>query len=434
MEEIPVSPPKGKREGTSLGSAFFLLLALAVLVIVGLLAALYFIHGENLRITKGLAEAEQRAKRYELEQKTGAEKERLMRAENRQQDVLRQARAATNSLENLLAEIKELNAGAAALRSNEDGKRVALHPDLIERARLFYDVQLRDAPAAADVIPHLEAARRIEQQVLSQQGTAYEPAPDILESARNAAASAEQDRGKVGQLRTYLAALVQESRSKHTEAKLTAGSPILEEAIKAKVTAAAAVAQQRLVDQTTDAQQQAVQTVADAEAKRIIEEANQKAAKILAEAEEKKAAWERQRILADADQKKKDADTEDERQRKLREARMVELRRKASDPQVQAKLAPFTTPGYWQISHTSRDLKPISFTALKTYGALETNTLGMNKLAVLVWTSSDKVRPRWDINPQLYSRYPATVERLKQLQDLLVELGPALVQMKLLEP
>lgn len=434
MEELPVSSPKGEREGHSFGTALFLVLVLAILVVAGLAAALYYVRGEQRKTQEKLAALELQTKKAEVERKAGAEKDRRVRAENSQQDLLRQARAATNSLENLLAEIKELNAGATALRSNEDGKRVALHPELIERARVFYEVQLRDAPAAADVITRLEGARRIEQQVLSQQGTAYEPAPDLVESARTVAANAEQDRGKVAQLRAYLTALVQESKIKYTEAKLTTSSPILEDAIKAKVTAEAAITQQALADRTAGAKEDANRTRQEAEVRKIKEEAKRDAERKEMEIAELKAALERERGQAEADRKKKDAEAEDKRLKELAEADKIELRRKLSDTNVLATLAPFTTPGYWQIKGTSADLKPISFTKLKASGALEKTAAGRKTLALLVSTSTDKVRPRWKINPEYYTRYPDAVARVTQLQDLLIELGPLLVEMKLLDP
>jgi len=311
---------------------------------------------------------------------------------------------------------------------------VALHPALVERARVFYEVQLRDAPAAADVVTRLEGARRIEQQVLSQQGTAYEPTPDLIESARNAASSAEQDRGKVAQLRTYLAALVQESKIKYTEAKVGTASPTLEEAIKARATAEAAATQQTLADRTAGAKEDANRTRQDAEVRRITEEAKREAAKKDMEIAELKAALDRERSQADAARKRKDAEAEDKRLQELAEARKIELRRKASDPAIQAKLAPFIMPGYWQLQGTSLEKKPLSWTKLQNSGALASTDKGGSIMATIVSTSTDKVRPRWSINPQLYTRHPDAIERIKEAQQLLTELGPVLVEMKLLEP
>ncbi len=438
MEQHPTTSKRSKRRGTSLGTAFFLVLALAILVIAGLAAALYYMRGEQRKSQEKLAALELKAQEAEIEQKAAAEKERLVRARNRQEEVLGQARAATNSLENLLAEIKELNAGATALRSNEDGKRVALHPDLVERARVFYEVQLRDAPAAAGAITRLENARRIEQQVRSQEGTAYEPTPDILETARNVAASAEQDRGKVTQLRTYLSALVDESKVKYTEAKLTAASPTLEDAIKAKVTAEAAVAQQTLADRTAGAKEDANRTRHEAEVRNITEEAKREAEKKDLEILELKAASDRERIVAEAEQKKKDADAEDQRQKKLREAQMVELRRKASDPAIQSKLAFFTTPGTFQVQGKRfvriPDKKPLSWTQLSAYGALDGTMAGLQNLVEIAASDHDTDRPRWRLNLKFWSNKSETLEMVKETQQLLNELGPVLVEMKLLEP
>ncbi len=52
----------------------------------------------------------------------------------------------------------------------------------------------------------------------------------------------------------------------------------------------------------------------------------------------------------------------------------------------------------------------------------------------IAWTSKDKVRPRWKLNPTLFSRHPDQIEKVKQAQDLLIELGPALVEMGQLQP
>ena len=48
--------------------------------------------------------------------------------------------------------------------------------------------------------------------------------------------------------------------------------------------------------------------------------------------------------------------------------------------------------------------------------------------------SADRVRPRWKMNPQLYTRHPDEIEKVKEVQQLLVELGPVLVEMGKLQP
>jgi hypothetical protein len=38
------------------------------------------------------------------------------------------------------------------------------------------------------------------------------------------------------------------------------------------------------------------------------------------------------------------------------------------------------------------------------------------------------------MNPQLYTRHPDEIEKVKEVQQLLVELGPVLVEMGKLQP
>ena len=116
------------------------------------------------------------------------------------------------------------------------------------------------------------------------------------------------------------------------------------------------------------------------------------------------------------------------------DAKKIELKKKASDPAIQAKLAPFITPGYAQIDGLRADLKPLSYTALQNSGALANDMRGLRKLLVIAWTSADRVRPRWTMNPQLFTRHPDEIEKVKEVQQLLIELGPVLVEMGKLQP
>ena len=79
------------------------------------------------------------------------------------------------------------------------------------------------------------------------------------------------------------------------------------------------------------------------------------------------------------------------------DARKVELRKKASDPSVRAKLAPFIQKGYWQIGGYSTEMKPLSFTALQSIGALDDSIKGLAALAKIAVYLDDKVRPRWKL-------------------------------------
>ncbi len=112
----------------------------------------------------------------------------------------------------------------------------------------------------------------------------------------------------------------------------------------------------------------------------------------------------------------------------------LELRQKAATPDVQLALAPFITPGYSQVQGVGIELKPLSYSALDGAGALAPDIRGLTHLLTIAWTSKDKVRPRWKLNPTLFSRHPDQIEKVKQAQDLLIELGPVLVEMGQLQP
>lgn len=58
-----------------------------------------------------------------------------------------------------------------ALPTNETGRAVALHPDLVRLAGRLFESGVPEIPPEPDIITRLEAVRRIEQQVLAARGT-----------------------------------------------------------------------------------------------------------------------------------------------------------------------------------------------------------------------------------------------------------------------
>lgn len=434
MSTLPPVPPADQPKGIPLWAALVGLLAITLVCLAAVGGVFYYMHRENARLRSQAATLEAEKQRHELERQKGAEADKLTLARNHQNDLLTQTRTATNALEQLLGEVNRLTADADALKTNEEGQRLALHPPLVVQARAFYEKQLPELPATEGIITRLEGARRIEQQVLAQAGTAYEPEAGLTATAQSATAFAQQELQKLAQVRTLLTSLISESKIKYTTAKLSATSPTLGATLQHLGEAEAASARQVLAEKTAEAKEQAVQTLAKAEAQRVIDEANREAAKIRAEAEEKKAEVERELALKKADQQTEDAKTKVKVEQAADEARKVELRKKAADPSVQAKLAPFLTPGYWQLTGTALEKKPLSYTKLVNCGALEPTPKGGSTMATIVSTATDRVRPRWKINPKLYTRYPSEIERIKEAQQLLSELGPILVEMKLLEP
>jgi hypothetical protein len=454
----PVEPAKRReqRKGASIWTALTICLVLAVLGLAGLGYALYHSNSERVRIANALAAQQNETKRLELATQKAAEQGKLTNARNQQNQLLAQVGAATNSLLQLLAGSDQVQTEAAALGTNEAGRTVALHPELVRLAGRVFESGLPELPPEADITTRLEAVRRIEQQVLDARGTTYEPAPALGVTVQSANLWAEQGTLKVGQIRDALSGLVRESKVKFTRAPLTADSPTLAAAI-AKQNEVVAGEQIRLADKTLSAAQTnavltraeagadvaktqaqadaaALKTRAEAYDLKTRAEADQYAAEVRRKLAEDLAAKEREWQQHMADLELKAATNRVTVQNKLDEARKIELRKKASEPAIQTKLAPFTTPGYVGVSGPTAEKKPLSFQQLQASGALASTIAGQNKLVKIAIDAHDSVRPRWGLHATFYRRHDEQIQEVQATQKLLLELGPTLVEMGQLEP
>ena len=155
-----------------------------------------------------------------------------------------------------------------------------------------------------------------------------------------------------------------------------------------------------MVEATTAAKTESVKTLADAEAQRILQAARVEASNLLAQVNEARAQLERDTRLRQATNQVKDTETKVAVIRQQEEARNMELRKKASDPEVQNKLAPFITPGYWQTKAggMSTEKKPLSLTLLQAKGALDPTLAGFHKLVEVATSPNDRLRPRWQMS------------------------------------
>ena len=440
----PVGRP-AKPTGVSIWTYLTVALVLAGIGLGALSYALYHANSDKIRLAGELAKQQNENQRRELDAQKSAANDKLALAQNQQAQLLAQISPATNSLLRLLDGSAALRSEAAALRTNEAGRAVALHSNLVALARRCFESSLPEIPPEPDVITRLEAVRRIEQQVLAARGTAYEPAAAFGVTVQNATTWAEQGLLKLGQARDALSGVVQESKIKFTRAILTPDSPTLGAAIT-KQDEDLAGSQLRQAEQTVSAARTnavltraeadalAEKTRADADAQKVRAEADRYAEESRRKLAEEQAAKEQEWQRREANLKLLAATNQVVVQTKAQEARNVELRKKATEPAVLTALGPFITPGYVQIKSMGTELKPLSYSALDGTGALTTNIHGLTRLLTIAWTSVDKVRPRWKINPTLFTRHPAELEKVKEAQSLLIELGPVLVEMGKLQP
>ena len=434
MSNLARTPGDPKPKGLPYWLFFLACLVFAVLGLAALGFTVYYLRSdkiENERQREALAAQRERG---EIERQRGAEADRVTQAHNLQERLLAEVSTATNSLLQLLADGDALRAEATALRTNEAGRKVAIHPTLVPLARRFYDTSLPGLPPESEVVAQLEAVRRVGQQVAENRGKAYEPAPTMTGTVQQALRWGAEASGRMKEVRALLSALIQDSQIKFTRATLTAESPTLAAAIEElnRNEASASVVQAEKT--TVAAQTTAVQTRAEADAEKIRAEADRYAEEVRRKIAEEQAAKEREWKDREARIKLEESKTKVAVQDKVDEARKVELKKKASTPEVQGKLAPFITPGHAQIGGVSPDALPHSLSKLQGCGALDPTMRGMGALLEVAISKNDTQRPRWSIDRKFWVNHPADIAKIKEALALLNELGPVLVEMGKLQP
>lgn len=420
----------------SLATIFWIVVILAVVGTATLGTFLFLTSNKKAQVEGRLKGLETKLAQDEVKRREVEQSAKLALTRTRQEELLGHARNATNLLGNLLVATRNVAMVSEALKTNDVGRRIAGHPDLVAQGRRLYQNELPALASESEVIGKLEGARRIEQQMVSSLGTLYEPATEFFVTAQNAAVWSEQEQRRVVAVKAFLSALVQESKVKVGDDSSASGAPTLNAAIAELNQAEAEARQKAILRKTSEATGQATEMLANKQAELIIQEAHLQASNILAQVKEASAKQEREQMLKQAESKMEDTKARVAAQTKEEEARNLELRKKASGPGVQAKLAPFVTPGNMQIFKRTYDLKPVSYTALQSHGALDQSIPGLRKLAEIGCTLRDKIRPRWKLKGGAsgFTLYPDEIEKVKEAQQLLIELGPMLVEMKLLEP
>ena len=234
-------------------------------------------------------------------------------------------RTATNALTQLLAACDAVRAESAALRTNEAGRRAALHAELVTVVRRFYEASLSQVPTEPELTTRLEAVRRIEQQLLASYGKAYELPAGLRGEVQSADAWVRQAQIKVEPARQTLAALVADAQVKFTRASLTAESPTLAVAM-ARFGEQEAAAQLRQGEAVLSAARtNATVEIATAQAQQILAEARRQAAEILQQSQEAQAAKERDLAEREAKLKLAASQTKVVVQNTVDEAQKVDL-------------------------------------------------------------------------------------------------------------
>ena len=423
MSNVKVDSAPSKR-GIPIWGALLFLLVIMFVSLGALGFVLYRTASEKAKLEKQMLAWEAEKAKGEIDRQKAAEEAKLAMARARQVECLAQVRNATNALARLLRDLDFAKDQSSLLRTNDLGRKIAQYPDLLVLARRLYETDLPELPQREVVIAKLEGERRFEQQLVSAAGTAYEPDASFLSTAQADAVWGIQEGAKVDRARAVIITLTEEVRVKVSPPSSPGSELSLQEAIADFSKKEIVLRQRILANNEAEAKTKAAETLAAAEGERILQEAKLKADKILQE--------------ANLRVERHNADKKAAAESAMTEARKEELRKKARSIWVKAKLAPFTTPGYAQIeAPDSYEKKPLSFSALYQGGALDPNEEGIRKLAWVGFTKEDKVRPRFIFRQNSsgsWMRHTEDREMVMEAQKLLLELGPVLVDMGLMQP
>lgn len=141
--------------------------------------------------------------------------------------------------------------------------------------------------------------------------------------------------------------------------------------------------------------------------------------------------------LADAQRFAKDAEAKVAATTTISEAEKKLLIQKCQTPEVKSQLAPFLAAGYTQPGEKQLqyDKAPISYSKLVSFGALNPDRQGLCQLLDVATAKNDKARPRWSVSAWRFEQLkPDEIERYKKAQQLLIELGPTMVELGMLQP
>lgn len=423
---------RGTRGGVSVGGllAFCLVVLLIALGLAGY--AWYNTRSDKARLEKELRQVQQKQQEADIErQKVQIDKQKaedtskIAIAKNQQESFAIRARSLTNSLETLLTQIPALQSQLERLRTGDDGKKVSIFPDLVVSARSFFQKDGKELPSRDDAVQKLESIRRILLQLGENVGTAFEPTAEMTATLDDTKLWVDTATRRLQTAKGIAETLLREAQIKVAPQGAPAQPPTLQAAMDALTTKEWDERQRIVTEKTVQAEKQATTTIADAQTNQIINQAE-------IEAERLKKAEDEKRNAHALEMAKKDADIE-----------ATKLRAEAKTSTVKSALAPFVTPGMWQVSPsfgpritTGTTPRPMSFSALQKAGCLEDSTVGLTKLWHAASSNNDKMRPRWPIlrNPRVAFQDEQKLNQVKTAQDYLNRLGPSMVELGILDP
>lgn len=371
---------------------------------------------------KGAAPKSAAAGRYEarlrLAEDLAAEtqlKQRLAAAKAAQKVVAELGAEAARTLDEAAAELDRWDAEVPPLLTNDAGRAVASKPDAARAFRALYDLE---RPGRADVVRlrgQVELLLAPADQAYKNPNDAWDKTADAEKRLTALLAQAKATRDAVRTARTRIDSLVTVSKRDGKP-----GTATLQEAIHVFVHEEALEAAALITAERTKARKETDRVMAE-----TLGEADRRAGQTAAKREAAKAEAARLREEEEADNQ-------------TRQAAKDKLRVKARSPEVQQALAVFLARGYSQprqggsgFFDRTAEHAPVSFTRLQTGGYLDESPDGLKKLLRLgAEPNQHNDRPKWRFNAFRLDQHNEAF--LKNVQGLLRELGPVLVEEGLL--
>jgi hypothetical protein len=369
-------------------------------------------------VPTGPSAAAEQPQEIELATAGGIQRQQLAAGKFKQRQVIAAYDEVKRTLDEWEAAISTWEKEGPALLKSENGKRIAADETLTRRFRVVLG---EERPSREQ----LSAARTAASDLIAPVRESESNPNDAALPNEGIVKTLQEIRSEAKKARDELRQATEQAQAILAQAGPTPDPRTLQEAIAAQVREDADARTTLIVAEVKKAEDEGNKRVAEEKAKAALAEKHRQAESILAESE-------RQTLAAKA-----------ESERKTQVAKMAVLRQKARSPEVRRYLAPFLASGFSQpktaggnavIFDKIGDEGPMSLTRIRNVGGLDKGERG---IVVLNWIASSAYNDRtvkWNYGIFAHDLAPDSMRFIKTAQELLNELGDALVEEKLLAP
>lgn len=380
-------------------------LALCTLILYAALK--FFISPSEQTTSEGAVSAEEWLKIQAYNHQL-AKREQAALGKARLTNTLALSERAIASINKFQNELTEWRTWVLPLLTNQEGRRLANRPELFDAIGPYFETEIVDDLNVAKARMGVEEAIAPVRDALAAEHYEFVHSKELVSYLQNCIAVSQAATERLLPKRTRLRQLLSADIGVASSNTLEVALRHHEEREAAKVAAAEAAARAKAREEflALRAKDASIFERNQQENQRQLELAKQRAAEaaLHGQIRNAEAAAAQQRLIS-----------------------------YAQSEEVSPFLLPFTTPGYEQLDGTRTSLpRPYSWRKLQASGALVDRS-GFDIMLQLVSTSKDKDRPRWFPNGT-YDGAHHHRDQIREMQRLLRELGPTLVEVGMLDP